>query len=83
MKLAKSNGDNYTEPQRAQCGSTGVGTDTARVATASSAAPGRFYFSEDALGIKARSNKSMKPTRSGTSRVIAHHGVACGLSPIR
>src|SRR5947207_3419660 len=61
MKLAKRNGCYYPQPQRAPCGSTCVGADTARVAASSIHSLWPVFLLNHALPGKARSNNSLKP----------------------
>src|SRR5206468_4351469 len=84
MNLAKGNGGRYTQPQRAPCGSTCVGADTARVAASSLRCLCPIFLKHDGRKRKARSNHSMKPTRAATVDVRAEIDLrACGLSLIR
>jgi len=71
-------------PQRAPCGSTCVGADTARVAASSLRCLCPIFLKHDGRKRKARSNHSMKPTRAATVDVRAEIDLrACGLSLIR
>lgn len=72
MKLAKSNGCYYPQPQRAQCGSTCVGADTTRVAASSIHSLWPVCFLSNALPAKARSNHSLKPKLAVPVRIGPH-----------
>ena len=61
MKLAKRNGCDYPQPQRAPCGSTCVGADTTRVAASSIHSLWPVFLLNNAMPGKARSNHSLKP----------------------
>jgi len=94
MKLAKSNGCYYPQPQRAQCGSTCVGADTTRVAASSIHSLWPVFLLNNALPGKARSNNSLKPKlavpvrtgpRSSNQVILTSNATVSefGLAPIR